>query len=1271
MIVLLILLGFALGSVANAPLVGGLVGAVLGLFIDQKRLEREQEDLRKQLDSLKDLVAHQVAPPADAARPRALPTPVKAPQPASIASREPIVSREPVAAVMTAPVEPAAEVSVFAALMAARVEPASPATSTLAAPHAEVVAPAIEPASAIVVAAGEPVPFAAPQAVAGTDAARSAVAAMMAVTPVEPVLPPPTAPGPEAAVRAGDTVKSPIEAWDRAKPDAAPPGPEAPPLPPMDPLGDAFAAVRGWVLGGNPVLRIGVVLLFLGFAFLLRYASERGLVPIELRYAGVAAAGMALLGLGWWLRRRNAAYALILQGTGVAVLYLTVFAAIRLHPLLPPKLGLALLVAVTVGLAVLAVAQNARGLAAVAAIGGFAAPILASTGGGSHVALFTYLAVLNAGILAIAQFKAWRLLNTIGFVGTFGIGLAWGLRSYTPALYASTQPFLALFFLMYVAIGLLFARRKLVAAAEAPGERGELLRWSRRQADYVDGLVVFGPPTVGFGLQYAITAHFEFGAAFSAAALGLFHMALAWVLAVRGGARVLLLVEAYLALGVVFGTLAIPLGLDARWTSAAWAVEGAGLYWLALRQRRPVARGFALAVQAGAAIAYLDEVTLRGGATLLGGAPLGALMVGGSLLFAHDRLRRTDAAELSAWEPGWCTPLLAWFGLGFVYLIAPLCLRAEGTAIAWATAGLVTLFVGLKIRSRSYLGAALTIQLGGGAMFWQDIDRAVGGASGVLGSGWRGLMMASWIGLALIASMVLAARHPLVREDKRLLLALSGALLIGLGVVNVAVLFVLPFATAAAVWGGSGLVIVWLSVVLQQRSSFMFGMLLQLVAGAVFLGLGPDLLGDVAGLRPLGHIGFWTPAVLAVAAMIGAWRLRRASEDTDPEALDTEAMGGLSHLLLLWGAGWWGMTGFCEVARFVPGHLQAAALLLVAAGSAGLWAAVAGRTRWPALALLSAALTPVAAVVLALVIDRADHPLADLGWLAWPAVVAVHLVSVWRLAPLLPAQVVSAAHVLGCWLVLGVLALEVRFGLDSLAARDNAWGWLGWALVPSGFLLAMAAPGRLIWPVAAYEREYRALAAAPVAALLLGWLWLANSLGDGDAAPLPYLPVLNPLTIGMLIALFAATRWSFAWVPRLGVDADQLRRPLIAAAGVSLFAMLTGEVMRAVHHWAGVPFAIEALLASMLVQMGLSIVWTLVALGLMISGHLRGRRVRWTVGAALIGVVVIKLFFVELGNSGGLSRIISFIAVGVLLLIVGYFAPWPPARTDHDKDKAA
>src|SRR5690606_27425607 len=134
----------------------------------------------------------------------------------------------------------------------------------------------------------------------------------------------------------------------------------------------------------NVIVRVGVIVLFFGIAFLLRYASQRGVLPIELRLAGVALLGVVLLAVGWRLRHARRGYALILQGGGVGVLYMTVFAALRLFQLLPPEVSFILLLAMVVLCALLALLQDARSLAVMAVTGGFLAPVLAATGPGSH-----------------------------------------------------------------------------------------------------------------------------------------------------------------------------------------------------------------------------------------------------------------------------------------------------------------------------------------------------------------------------------------------------------------------------------------------------------------------------------------------------------------------------------------------------------------------------------------------------------------------------------------------------------------------------------------------------------------------------------------------------------------------------------------------------------------------------------------------------------------------------------------------------------------------
>ena len=128
-----------------------------------------------------------------------------------------------------------------------------------------------------------------------------------------------------------------------------------------------LAWVRDYFTGGNLVVRIGVIVLFFGVAFLLKFAADRNMLPIELRLAGVALGGAALLVIGWRLRVRLRAYALALQGGGVGLLYLTVFAALRLYDLLPPTVAFALMVVVAALSAFLAIGQNSMALAALGA----------------------------------------------------------------------------------------------------------------------------------------------------------------------------------------------------------------------------------------------------------------------------------------------------------------------------------------------------------------------------------------------------------------------------------------------------------------------------------------------------------------------------------------------------------------------------------------------------------------------------------------------------------------------------------------------------------------------------------------------------------------------------------------------------------------------------------------------------------------------------------------------------------------------------------------
>ena len=405
--------------------------------------------------------------------------------------------------------------------------------------------------------------------------------------------------------------------------------------------------IKAWFTEGNVPVKIGVLVTLFGVAAALRLAVSKGYfnLPIELRLSLITAAALLALAWGWRERQSRPGFGLSLQGGALGVMLLTVFAAFRLYGLLPPTLAFALIVVLVAGAAALAVLQDTMALAVLGFLGGYLAPVLISTGSANHVALFTYYALLNAAVFAISWRRSWRLLNLIGFAFTFGVGAAWGREYYRPETFASVEPFLLLFFLSYIAIGLAY-----------------VLRQTEHRRPWVDGTLVFGTPLVAFPLQATMLKDDRIGLAFSALFVALVYALLVWWLRNRRGER--LLTEAYGALALGFATLAIPLAFSASTTASVWALEGAGVAWMGIRQGRkfPWLSGLALQLlAAGAYLASLDHVPLQGlgeRLLLLNAQWLGAAMLafsGFALSLIHDRHRpvRLLAALLMCWGLLW------------------------------------------------------------------------------------------------------------------------------------------------------------------------------------------------------------------------------------------------------------------------------------------------------------------------------------------------------------------------------------------------------------------------------------------------------------------------------------------------------------------------------------------------------------------------------------------------------------------------------------------
>ncbi|MGU7779351.1 DUF2339 domain-containing protein [Burkholderia sp. PU8-34] len=876
-----------------------------------------------------------------------------------------------------------------------------------------------------------------------------------------------SAPASDASARpASQAPLQPVADAAQAATPATTPAASSPASPPAkhepDLVERAFRAARDWLLGGNTVVRVGIIVLFFGVAFLLKYAADNNLLPIEFRLAGTALGATALLAVGWRVAARRPAYGLVLQGGGIGVLYLTVFAATKLYALLPVGAAFPLMVAICALSAFLAVKQNALPLAFMGSAGGFLAPVLLTTGTGSHVALFSYYALLNAGIFAIAWFKAWRPLNLLGFVFTFSIGSAWGVTAYRPEFFASTEPFLLLFFLMYVGIALLYAAQRELALKH-----------------YVDGTLVFGTPIVATALQAALVKNMPFGLAWSAVALSAFYVVVAAWLA-RRRERLRLLFEATLALAVIFATLAVPLAFSGPTTSAAWAIEGAAIVWVGVRERRLAPFGFGLLMQVAAAGAFF--------AGMLGEADTAAV---------------------------------------------------------------------LPVLNSPYL-ATLLIALAG------------------LFTGW------------------------------------------------------------------------WLHARAEARAW---------------------------------HA--WIPEIGVAAAS--------------------------------WGLLWWLCGGAREILVYAGHHVDAHpdrfttdTLALFVAATAGLAHAARRKLAWPLAEWPAYALAPVLSLFVLRAFDAHEAPLSGLGAIVWPVVVAACYALLWRqsfewtpasaspkgtsvgthrdtdaspagpsfdappertssvaprMAAASDASVLAPLHTLMFWNVSGLLSLEGYWRLRAYVP-EGAWSWSAWAYGFGLLLLLVSGVGtRLRWPVARFPRAYQLWGAAPLAALL--WLWsIASVSSDGDASPLFWLPLLNPLDVAQLLIFVAIA----TWLRRLTTLGVAWRPPAIGYAAVAtVFLWFNAMLLRTLHHWTGVPYTLDDIAHSTLVQASVSVFWTVCALATMIWATRRRLRPLWFVGAALLALTVVKLFLFDLSHVKGVERIVSFIGIGVLLLLIGYFSPLPPKAVGNSE----
>ncbi|MDE0287105.1 MAG: DUF2339 domain-containing protein [bacterium] len=506
--------------------------------------------------------------------------------------------------------------------------------------------------------------------------------------------------------------------------------------------------------------------------------------------------------------------------------------------------------------------------------------------------------------------------------------------------------------------------------------------------------------------------------------------------------------------------------------------------------------------------------------------------------------------------------------------------------------------------------------------------------------------------LAAIQALLASMAHRYGKESGSLRDAYAG---LSVAFVAITVPLALEAQFISVAWALQGGVLVWFGVRHQRRLATLAGSLLQALAGLAFLGylIASDF--DAGELTPVLNGYFLGAALLAVVGLLSGRSLDLGGEDRD----DTRA---LCWLALVWSTGWWILGGLLETMLHVAPDARLTVSIVFVTVSLGGLALAAPLIGWMRLRTVGVALLPALALFLALALILQSHPFGMHGWAGWiVAMASFYSVLRWREGAFRWA--IPAMHTVGYWVLVILLGREIYWQVDQVAS--DIWPiTAALATVLAVVIGTLVARRAMTWPLRTHWRTYLMACAGP-ALLVVAVMALATNLtSDGASPPLTYVPLFNPLEI--LTALVAVVALMWKRLADRQADhplEDLVGRSWIPGLTVVGIILLTMVVARAVHHWLDVPFDFDAMIDSTVLHASLSIVWGIAGLSGMVAGVRLVRRAVWIGGASLMGVVVVKLFLFDLANTGTVARVVSFLGVGLLLIVVGYFAPVPPSTS--------
>jgi uncharacterized membrane protein len=315
-------------------------------------------------------------------------------------------------------------------------------------------------------------------------------------------------------------------------------------------------------IGENLINKIGIAILVLAIGFFVKYAIDNDWVGPAGRVGIGILCGGILIAIAHRLRNSYKAFSSVLVGGGLAIFYFTITLAYHEFHLFNQTVSFIILIVVTCFAVALSLLYDKQELAVIALVGGMSSPFMVSNGSANYNALFIYLITLNAGLLVIAYFKAWRILNITAF-GLTVLVLAGIVYTLPIGAYQISFTYITVLYLMFFLINIAYNIRE-----------NKRFITSDFSILLINTALYFST-----GLYLLTMMHDEQFRGLFSASIAALNLLFSFVLFRTKRAEINIL---YLLIGITltFISLTAPIQLHGHFITLFWAAEGVLLYWL-------------------------------------------------------------------------------------------------------------------------------------------------------------------------------------------------------------------------------------------------------------------------------------------------------------------------------------------------------------------------------------------------------------------------------------------------------------------------------------------------------------------------------------------------------------------------------------------------------------------------------------------------------------------------------------------------------------------